>query len=60
MVWLRDNRLEHERTTLSIPPMSDEDAERTIGCAATRRLILDHNMMYVGRKNLKLRPVYAR
>jgi hypothetical protein len=40
-------------------PASDEDAERTIGRAATRRPTMDHNMVYVPGDNLKLQPVYA-
>jgi hypothetical protein len=41
-------------------PPSDEDAEHTIGCAATRRPIMDHNIVHVAGKNLKLLPVYCR
>ena len=39
---------------------SDEDPEHTNGRATTRRPTLDHNMVYVPGKNLKLRPFYAR
>ena len=35
-------------------PACDEDAEHTIGRPATRRPTLDHNMVYVTGKNLKL------
>jgi hypothetical protein len=35
-------------------PASDEDAEHIIGRAATRRPILDHNMVYLAGENLKL------
>jgi len=38
---------------------SDEDPEHTNGRPATRRPTLDHNMVYVPGKNLKLRPFYA-
>ena len=38
---------------------SDEDPEHTNGRPATRRPTLDHNMVYVPGKNLKLRPIYA-
>ena len=38
-------------------PASDEDPEHTNGRAATRRPTLDHNMVYVPGKNLKLRPL---
>jgi hypothetical protein len=44
---------------LNLMPASDEDAERTIGRAATRRPSLHHNMVYVVGKNLKLLPAYA-
>jgi hypothetical protein len=38
----------------------DEDAEHTIGCAATvRRQTLDHNIRYEAGENLKLHPFYA-
>jgi hypothetical protein len=35
----------------------DEDAERTIGCAVTRRPTMA--MVYVAGEILKLRPLYA-
>ena len=38
---------------------SDEDAVYTNGRPATRGPTLDHNMVYVPGKNLKLRPFYA-
>ena len=41
-------------------PASDEDPELTNGRAATREPTLDHNMVYVPTKNIKLRPFYAR
>jgi hypothetical protein len=44
---------------LYLIPTSDEDAEYTIGRATTRRPTLDHNIIYVAGKNLKLRPFYA-
>ena len=37
-------------------PTSDEDPEHTNGRPASRRPTLDHNMVYVPGKNLKLRP----
>jgi len=40
-------------------PASDEDAEHTIRRAMNRRPTLDHNMVYVPGKNLKLRLFYA-
>ena len=40
-------------------PASDEDPQHTNGRAATRGPTLDHNMVYVPAKNLKLRPYYA-
>ena len=39
-------------------PASDEDAEHTIRRAMNRRPTLDHNMVYVPGKNLKLRLFY--
>jgi len=39
-------------------PTSDEDAQRTIRRAMNCRPDLDHNMVYVPTKNLKLRPFY--
>ena len=45
---------------LNSMPASDEDPEHTNGRAATRRPTLDHNMVYVPTKNIKLRPFYAR
>ena len=45
---------------LTSMPASDEDPEHTNGRAATRRPILDHNMVYVPGKNLKLLPFYDR
>ena len=44
---------------LNSMPASDEDPEHTNGRPATRRPTLDHNMVYVPGKNLKLRPFYA-
>ena len=44
---------------LYVMPASDEDAEHTIRRAMNRRPTLDHNMVYVPGKNLKLRPFYA-
>ena len=43
---------------LNSMPASDEDAEYTNGRAATRRPTLDHNMVCVPTKKLKLRPFY--
>ena len=43
---------------LNSMPASDEDAERTIRRAMNRRPTLDHNMVCVPTKNLKLRPFY--
>jgi hypothetical protein len=40
-------------------PSCDEDAEHTIGRAATFRKTLDHNMLYVSGENLKLRPFHT-
>ena len=40
-------------------PASDEDPEHTNGSATTRGPTLDHNMVYVPTKNLKVRPFYA-
>jgi hypothetical protein len=40
-------------------PASDEDAEHTIGRAATRKPTLDHNIVYLAGTNLKLRSFYA-
>jgi hypothetical protein len=40
-------------------PACDEDAEHTIGRAATRRPTLDHNMVCVVGEILKSRPFYA-
>ena len=45
---------------LNSMPASDEDPELTNGRAATREPTLDHNMVYVPTKNIKLRPFYAR
>ena len=45
---------------LNSMPASDEDPELTNRRAATRRPTLDHNMVYVPTKNIKLRPFYAR
>jgi hypothetical protein len=36
-----------------------EDAEHANGRATTRRPTLDHNMVYVAGKNLKLHPFYS-
>ncbi len=36
---------------------SNEEDDRTIGCIETRRPTIDHNMVYVPGKNLKLRPL---
>ena len=44
---------------LNSMPASDEDPEHTNGRPATRRPTLDHNMVYVPGKNLKLRLFYA-
>jgi hypothetical protein len=38
---------------------SDEDAEHAIGCVVSKRLTLDHNMVYVPGKNLIFLPVYV-
>ena len=37
---------------------SNEEDDRTNGCIETRRPTIDHNMVYVPGKNLKLRPFY--
>ena len=42
---------------LNSMPALDEDPEHTNGRPATRRPTLDHNMVYVPGKNLKLRPL---
>ena len=39
---------------LNLMPASDEDAERSIGRAATCRPTLDHNLVFVPGKNLEL------
>jgi hypothetical protein len=44
---------------LYLIPTSDEDAEHTIRRAAALRPTLDHTIIYVAGKNLKLRPFYA-
>ena len=36
---------------------SNEEDECTNGCIETRRPTIDHNMVYVPGKNLKLRPL---
>jgi hypothetical protein len=43
---------------LNVMPACDEDAKRTIRHAMNRRPTLDHNMVYVQGKNLKLHPFY--
>jgi hypothetical protein len=43
----------------NVMPACDEDAERTIGRDVTRRPTLDHNMVHVAGKNLKLHPFYS-
>ena len=44
---------------LNLMLASDEDAEHTIGCAATLRPTLEHNLVYVAGEILKLRPFYT-
>ena len=45
---------------LYVMPACDEDAEHTIRHAMNRRPTLDHNMVYVPCKNLKLRLFYKK
>ena len=43
----------------NVMPACDEDAERTIARAATRRPTLDHNTIHVAVKHLKLRSLLS-
>jgi hypothetical protein len=54
--WLRKvvKSVKPAHLNLNLMPASDKDAGHTIGCAATRRPTMDHNMVYVVGEKLKL------